>query len=107
MFGMKPVSTKVDAESVFTKALAACIDQALCAGVFSRAIIKHLENRAQQLQPEYRPNLSPKMHDSKGNPVDLSAKVDEARRERQRRIDEASVIPPHLRQVAASGYRVK
>lgn len=107
MFPMKKVTSKVDAESVFTKALAACIDQATSAGVSSRAIIRHLETRAKQLTPEWRPNLSPKMYDSYGNPIDLAAKVDAARRERQRIADEKCIIPPSQRQRAASKYRIK
>ena len=105
MFGPK-ISTKVDAEAIFVKALDAAISQATNARVSSSTIISHLDRRAVQLQPEYRPNLSPKMHDSKGNPVDLSAKVDEARRERQRRIDVSCEIDPAKRQRAASGYKV-
>lgn len=102
----KTISTKVDAEAVFVKALDDAISQATSAGVGSRTIIKHLEWRAKQLQPEYRPNLSPRMFDARGNPVDLGGKVEAARRARQRRIDAACEIDPSQRQVAASGYKV-
>jgi hypothetical protein len=91
------INTKIDPEQIFIKALDDAISQATSAQVSGRAIIKHLEKRAQQLQPEWRPNLSPKMHDGHGNPVNLSAQVEKAKRERQRRIDEACVIPPDQR----------
>jgi hypothetical protein len=109
MFGMdKSINTKVDAEAVFVKALDAAISQATSAQVSSRTIIGHLETRAQQQRPQWRhPSQSSKMFDGHGNPIDLNRKVQEARVARQRRIDEASVIPVGRRESAASGYRVR
>jgi hypothetical protein len=106
MFGLnKTINTKADAEAVFKKAINAAIDEARAAGV--AGIIGILERRAAQLKPEWRPALSPKVFDSYGKPIDLAAKVDEARRERQRRIDSKCEIAPAMRQRAASGYRVR
>ena len=108
MFGMdKPINTKADAESIFVQALDAAISQATSAGVGSRTIISHLKVRVEQQTPQWRhPSQSKIMYDGHGRPVDMNAKVAEARRERQRRLDAACEIPRDQRQVAASGYKV-
>jgi hypothetical protein len=75
-------------------------------GVGTRVIVGFLRSRADLLENQaYRPVLPTRMHDSSGRPLDLDAKVEAARRERQRRIDAADEIPIERRQHAVSGLK--
>jgi hypothetical protein len=82
------------------------------AHVGSRAIVAYLRSQAEWLENKYyqaaHVSASPRMYDgSTGKPIDLAAQVDEARRERKRKANEASIIPPHLRKSAPSGLKVR
>jgi hypothetical protein len=107
MFG-KSINTKVDNIAAFRRSIDLAITAAKDGHVHTNEIVGYLRSRATAIgDQDYRgPYTPPRMYDGFGQPVDLNAKVEAARRERQRIADEASVIPPHLRQSAASGYRV-
>jgi hypothetical protein len=113
--GIFSKTTKAAAEpagDVFKKAIDQAISAAADAHVGAVAIAGYLRSQAQWVEdrayqsPQSAANTIPRMVDGHGRPIDMAAKVEAAQRERQRKIDEASVIPPHLRQSAASGYKV-
>jgi hypothetical protein len=109
MFGIgSKISAKIDHVAAFKRVVDMAISEARDAHVGSREIVGYLRSRAQALEDQAYagPYTQPKHYDGHGRPIDMAAKIQAAERERQRRIDEASVIPPHLRQSAASGYRV-
>lgn len=86
------------------------IDAAITAGdrgVSTNEMCAFLRSRAQLLEDRYyRPVPATRMHGADGKLIDWDAKVEAARRERQRIADQGSVIPPHLRQSAASGHKI-
>ena len=99
------ISTKADPVETFRRAIDAAISAA-DRGVGTRVIVGFLRSRADLLENQaYRPVLPTRMHDSSGRPLDLDAKVEAARRERQRRIDAADEIPIERRQHAVSGLK--
>jgi hypothetical protein len=101
MFGSK---TK-DPVETFRRAINAAISGATH-GISTAEVVSFLRTRAQQIEDQrYCPVPASRMHDADGKLIDWNAKVEAARRERQRIADEKSVIFPHLRQHAASGYK--
>jgi hypothetical protein len=100
------INTRTDPVETFRRAIDAAISAA-DRGVSTKYIVSFLRARADLLENRYyRPNPPTRMHDSSGRLIDLGAKVDAARRERQRIADQKSVIPPHLRQHASSGHKI-
>jgi hypothetical protein len=77
-------------------------------GVWTAAMVGYLRSCAQRIEDQnYRGQyVPPRMYNgSTGELIDYNAKAEEARAERQRRIDERDEIPPHLRQHAVSGIK--
>jgi hypothetical protein len=77
-------------------------------GVSTAAVVGYLRSCAQRIEDQnYRGQYVPsRMYNgSTGELIDYAKQADEARAERQRRIDQRDVIPPHLRQSAASGLK--
>lgn len=77
-------------------------------GVSTAEVTSYLRHRAQQIEDRnYRGQYAPpRMYDgSTGELIDYAKQADEARAARQRRVDEASLIPADKRQHAVSGYR--
>lgn len=104
MFGK--ITTKADPKAAFTKAIDKAISDATH-GISTADVVGYLRSRAQQIEDTaYRPVPTTKVYGTDGKLIDWDAKVQEAQRERQRRIDEACVIPRDKRQSAASGYKV-
>jgi hypothetical protein len=70
-------------------------------------VTSYLRHRATQIEDQnYRGQYTPpRMYGQDGKLIDYVKQAEEARATRQRRIDEASEIPAHLRQHAASAYR--
>jgi hypothetical protein len=102
----KIINAKADPVSAFQKAIDAAISAA-DRGVSTNDIVSFLRARADLLENRYyRPNPPTRMHGADGKLIDWDAKVDAARRERQRIADEGSIIPPHLRQHASSGHKI-
>jgi cold shock protein len=109
MFGMKPFNTKVDHVAAFKKIIDMAISEARDAHVGSSAIAAYLRSHAKMLddqayQGQYVP---PRMYDaSTGKLIDYAKQAEDARAERQRRLDAACEIPVGERQSAASGHKV-
>jgi hypothetical protein len=103
MFGSK--SKSISPLESFRRA----IDAAITAGdrgVSTNEMCAFLRSRAQLLEDRYyRPNPQTRMYGADGKLIDWDAKVDAARRERQRIANAKDVIPREQRQHAASGYR--
>jgi K+-transporting ATPase c subunit len=103
MFGSK--SKSISPVETFRRAIDAAI-AAADRGVSTNEMTSFLRSRAQLLEDRYyRPNPPTRMHDSSGRLIDFDAKVDAARRERERIANAKDVIPREKRQHAASGYR--
>jgi hypothetical protein len=107
MFGInKPAESPA---VTFKKQIDAAMAAAAAAHVPASEIIGYLKAQVTWLEnASYRPYTPSRMYDGNtGELVDETKMVEDARAERQRRKDEADIIPPHLRQSAASGIKVR
>jgi hypothetical protein len=101
------INTKADPVTTFRRA----IDKALSAathGISTAEVTSYLRHCANQIEDRnYRGQYTPpRMYDQNGKLIDYVKQAEEARAARQKRVDDASTIPPHLRQHAASGHKV-
>jgi hypothetical protein len=110
MFGK--INTKTDHAAAFRRSIDLAITAGKDANIGTRVIASYLQERAKAIEdaaymsPSSSANTIPRMVDGYGKPIDMAKQIEDAQRERQRRIDAACEIPRDQRQVAASGYRV-
>jgi hypothetical protein len=101
------INTKADPVTTFRRAIDKAISDTTH-GVSTDEVTSYLRHCANQIEDRNYKGVYvvPRMYDgTTGKLIDWNARVEEARAERQRRIDQRDEIPPHLRQHAASGYK--
>jgi hypothetical protein len=98
MFMSEAINPRNDDEANFKRIIDKACSEASDAHVSSRAVVAYLRSQAQRIEDQtWRASYAtaiPKTYDGFGKPIDMAAKVDAARAERQRRRDAADEIPP-------------